>query len=179
MKFEKKPAVFLDRDGVLTEEKGYINSVNEMHIFSYVSKCVAKIKEKGYYTIVVTNQSGVARGLFTEDTLCEMNEYLIRMTGVDALYYCPHHPDGRILKYRKNCKCRKPETGLFIQACKDFNIDIMRSYMVGDRAGDILAGQRIGVKTILLESGYGTAGLEKDVSPDFIFSDLREILEIL
>lgn len=175
----RKPAVFLDRDGVLTVEKSYIASVEELELFPYVPECIKCIHEEGYYAIVITNQSGVARGLFTEDALKEMNEHLKYATGVDAVYYCPHHPNGIVESYRKMCKCRKPETGLFEQACKDFEIDIDRSYMVGDRAGDILAGQKKGLKTVLLESGYGLERLEAAVTPDYVFKDLRDVLQIL
>ena len=175
----KKPALFLDRDGVLTEEIGYITSVENLHIFPYAEECIRLIHEKGYYAIVITNQSGVARGLFTEETLKDMNTFLKEMTGVDAIYYCPHHPDGEVDKYRKICKCRKPEIGLLEQACKDFDINMDKSYMVGDRAGDILTGQRVGIKAILLESGYGLAKLEQNVTPDYVFADLRNVIDIL
>lgn len=175
----RKPAVFLDRDGVLTEEKSYIASIEALSIFPYAAECIRQIHQKGYYAIVVSNQSGIARGIFAEDTLEQMNEYLKRITGVDAVYYCPHHPDGKVEQYRKICKCRKPEIGLLEQACKDFVIDMDRSYMVGDRAGDILAGEKAGVKTVLLESGYGTARLEKNVTPDYILADLRNVISLL
>ena len=175
----KKPALFLDRDGVLTEEISYITSVENLHIFPYATECIRQIHEKGYYAIVITNQSGVARGLFTEETLKNMNTFLKEMTGVDAIYYCPHHPNGDVDQYRKICKCRKPEIGLLEQACLDFDIDMNRSYMVGDRAGDILTGQRAGMKTVLLESGYGLARLEQNVTPDYIFADLRNVIDIL
>ena len=175
----KKPTIILDRDGVLTEEIGYITSEETLHIFPYAAECIRKIHEKGYYAIVITNQSGIARGLFTEKTLKDMNTFLKEMTGVDAIYYCPHHPDGDVDQYRKICKCRKPEIGLLEQACNDFNIDRNGSYMVGDRASDILAGQRAGIKTVLLESGYGLARLEQNVTPDYIFDDLRNVIDIL
>lgn len=174
-----RPAVFLDRDGVLTEEKGYIFSIGELNIFSYTAKCVEQIHKKGYWAIVVTNQSGVARGFFTEREIQEMNQYLISKTNVDAVYYCPHHPEGSVIKYRKKCHCRKPEIGMFERACQDFNIAIEKSYMVGDRADDIIAGQRAGFMTMLLESGYGTKRLEKDVRPDYILGDLRDVINIL
>ena len=167
-----KPAVFLDRDGVLTEEKSYITVMEDFKIFSYAADCIKRIHNKGYYAIVITNQSGIARGLLTEKVLQEMNRYLILQTGVDAVYYCPHHPDA-------GCNCRKPQKGMFDMACRDFVIDMEHSYMVGDRAGDIIAGQNIGVRTILLESGYGTARLEKNVKPDFIFEDLTDVIKIL
>lgn len=176
---ERKPAVFLDRDGVLTEEKSYITSLKDLNIFSYARECVNKIHEKGYYAIVITNQSGVARGLFTEEQLLEMNRYLMEQTNVDAVYYCPHHPEGKIERYRKICSCRKPGTGLLEAANRDFRIDMERSYMAGDRAGDILAGINAGLRTILLESGYGSARLEAQVRPDYIIRDLRDVIPIL
>lgn len=174
-----RPAVFLDRDGVLTEEKSYVCSPEELAVFPYARECIQKIHEKGYYAIVITNQSGVARGMFSEETLREMNEQLIQETGIDQVYYCPHHPEGKIEQYRKRCSCRKPGTGLLKQACQDFPIDMENSYMVGDRAGDILTGQRMGLKTVLVESGYGTKGLEEPVVPDYVVKDLRDIAEIL
>lgn len=174
-----KPAVFLDRDGVLTEERGYIASPDNLKLFPYTAECIRRIHEKGYYAIVITNQSGVARGLFTEEALQEMNDILRKQTNVDAIFYCPHHPEGKIEKYRKKCGCRKPLPGMFEAAQEAYAIDMQNSFMVGDRAGDIQAGQAAGVKTILVESGYGTAGLERDVTPDYIMKDLRDILAIL
>ena len=175
----KKPAVFFDRNGVLTEEKSYVTCMGELNIFPYAAECVRKIHEKGYYAIVVTNQSGVARGLFTEDELKEMNAYLIGQTGADAVYYCPHHPEGKVEAYRKQCRCRKPGTGMIERACREFAIDMEHSYMVGDRAGDIMAGKNAGLKTVLVESGYGTARLEREVTADHVMEDLRELMEIL
>lgn len=175
----KKPAVFLDRDGVLTEENSYVASVDELKIFPYPQECVEQIHKKGYYAVVVTNQSGVARGLFTEKELQEMNRFLMEQTGVDAVYYCPHHPDGKIEQYRKLCHCRKPETGMFEAACERFGIEMKESYMVGDRAGDILAGQKAKLKTILVESGYGTKRLEESVRPDYIVQDLKQAIGLL
>lgn len=175
----RRPAVFLDRDGVLTEETGYIGSLEKLRIFPYAAECIRKIHEKGYYAIVITNQSGVARGLFTEEQLREMNRYLQWRTDVDAVYYCPHHPEGAVEKYRRKCDCRKPGIGMFQNACRRFDIDMGGSYMVGDRAGDIIAGQNAGIKTILLESGYGTERMEEDVIPDYVLEDLRDVVKIL
>lgn len=175
----KRPAVFLDRDGVLAQEKGYITSAENLNIFPYTVECIRQIHKKGYYAIVITNQSGVARGLFTEEELQEMNNYLMQRTGVDAIFYCPHHPEGIIEKYNKMCRCRKPGTKMFEAACIEFDIDMQKSYMIGDRAGDIIAGQNVGIRTVLLESGYGSAGLERDVTPDYILNDLRDVIEIL
>ena len=176
----KKPAIFLDRDGVLTVEKGYaISSIEEMEIFPYASECVRRIREAGYLAIVVTNQSAVAKGLFPIEELLDMNRRLESEAGVDAIYYCPHHPEGKILKYTKVCNCRKPKTGMIDQALRDFDIDMASSYMVGDRACDIILGQNAGIKTVLLDSGYGSERLEEDCSPDFIMKDLTEFTEYL
>lgn len=174
--------VFLDRDGVLTMEKGYIATKSELMIFPYSRECVAVIHEKGYLAIVITNQSGIARGCFTEKEIREMNKYLIQQTEVDAVYYCPHYEKGIVSKYAIKCDCRKPKTGMVRQACIDFSIgedSIKDSYMVGDRASDIRLGQTVGLTTVLLESGYGTAGLEERVNADFVCKDLREFVEIL
>lgn len=167
-----RPAVFLDRDGVLTREKSYVIDIEGMEIFPYAAGCIRKIHQKGYLAVVVTNQSGIARGMITEDALREMNAHLIDRTGVDAVYFCPHHPDD-------GCRCRKPRTGLIEQACRDLAIDLSRSLMVGDRASDILAGQNAGMRTVLLESGYGTARLEHSVTPDHILEDLRDVPGLL
>lgn len=179
MKISEKPAVFLDRDGVLTKEIGYVTASEHLHLFPYAEDCISRIHEKGYYAVVVTNQSGVARGLFTEAMLQEMNQYLMEQTGTDAVYYCPHHPQGKVERYRKVCRCRKPGIGMFEKARREFAIDMQNSWMVGDRAGDILAGQRAGLRTVLLESGYGSKRLEEPVKPDYTAEDLREFLNLL
>lgn len=180
MMISRKPAVFLDRDGVLTIERGYaISLIDEMEIFSYAAECVRRIREAGYYAIVVTNQSAVAKGLFTIEELMEMNHKLKSEVGVDAIYYCPHHPEGKVSEYTKICNCRKPGTGMIDQAMKDFDIDMTSSYIVGDRACDIILGQNAGIKTVLLDSGYGSERLEEDCSPDFIMKDLTEFTEYL
>ena len=174
-----KPAIFLDRDGVLTVENSYVCSMEQMKIFSYARECIAEIHQKGYYAIVITNQSGVARGLFTEEVLQEMNQKLIQETGADAIYYCPHYPQGIVEKYSIECNCRKPKTELIEKACKDFQIDLSGSYMVGDRASDILTGINMGIKTVLLESGYGSERMEMNVEPDYILDNLKSFVELL
>lgn len=175
----KRPAVFLDRDGVLNEERSYIASVNELHIFDYIPECIRQIKKRGYYTIVISNQSGVARGIFTEETLKGINAYLKEETGVDGIYCCPHYLGGKMREYSVDCNCRKPGTGLLERAAIEFEIDMSGSYMVGDRASDIRTGQNIGIKTVLLESGYGTKGLEEQIHADYVMQDLRDFVKIL
>lgn len=171
--------MFLDRDGVLTVEESYVCLAEKLKIFPYARECVTQIHRKGYYAIVITNQSGIARGLFTEKELRKMNQRLMQEIGVDEVYYCPHHPEGSVKKYALTCSCRKPQTGLLKRACQDFPIDLDGSFMVGDRAGDILTGKGMGIKTVLLESGYGSRRLEQDVQPDYCLRDLRRLVELL
>lgn len=169
-----RKAVFLDRDGVITKEFGFICPIEQVEVFPYVADCVKMIHDAGYYAIVISNQSGVARGLFTEEELMRLNNRIQTETGVDAIYYCPHHIDGKIEKYRVVCDCRKPQIGMILRASEDFDVCMDGSYMVGDRAADILCGQNAGLTTVLLNSGYGEEKLEQEVTADYIMSDLRE-----
>ncbi len=171
----KRPAVFLDRDGVLTEERGYVTHQDDLKIFPYTAWCIQKFKELGYYAICISNQSAVGRGMMRMDDLQILNRVLKESIHIDAIYCCPHYWKDDI----PVCDCRKPQTGLFRQAVQDYPIDLPNSYMVGDRASDILAGQNMGIKTILLESGYGSRRLERDVTPDYIVQDLRDVVRIL
>ncbi|MBR3601196.1 MAG: HAD family hydrolase [Lachnospiraceae bacterium] len=175
----KKPVVFLDRDGVLTVEKGYILPLEEVECYPFVKKCIEEIHQKGYLAIVVTNQGAVARGYFTEEKLIYLHEQIKREINVDAIYYCPHHKEGKVEKYAVDCNCRKPKLGMIEQACNQFEIDMENSYMVGDRASDIELGKNAGVKTILVESGYGSKKMEYDIQADFTVEDLREAVKII
>lgn len=148
-------AFFLDRDGVLCEDTDYITCFEKMHIFSYAKNAVSLLHQKGYLVIVVTNQSGVARGMMTENTVRQLNQYLQEETGVDDIFYCPHlPPDGEEqMPYRIVCNCRKPKAGMILSAAQQYGIDLKSSYMVGDRESDILAGKNAGVKTIRIADG--------------------------
>lgn len=168
--------MFLDRDGVVTKEKSYVTTLEELEIFPYAKKCIQAIQKAGYYAIIITNQSAVARGILEEETLLCMNQYVIQETGADAIYYCPHHPKAAIPKYRMICHCRKPEIGLIERACQEFPIDLSKSYFIGDRESDILAGQKAGLKTILVESGYGKKSLTYAI-PDRIYTNLEEFIK--
>lgn len=175
-----QPAIFLDRDGVLTVEKGYaISSIDEMEIFPGAGECIEKLRGLGYKTIVVTNQSAVAKGLYTEEDLKEMNRKLLNEVKVDALYYCPHHPKGIVPRYSIRCDCRKPETGMIRKSQKDFEIDMDKSFMVGDRACDIIMGEKAGIRTVMLNSGYGMGKLEEECHPDLVFDDLKAFVAYL
>ncbi len=172
----KRPAIFLDRDGVLTVEHMTITIPSEIEIFDYARECVDKIHKLGYLAIVITNQEGVAKGLFSMDELTALNRRIRSSLGVDDIFCCPHHPEGSVKEYAIVCDCRKPKPGLIRQATDKYDVDLKRSYMVGDRAGDILAGESAGVRTVLLDSGYGRSRLEEDVVADYYCADLKEFV---
>ena len=174
-----KPAVFLDRDGVVNEERSYVRKIEDFVIFPYVRECIKQVHKKGYLAIVLSNQSGVARGYMSLQIVNEIHAYLIEQTGIDKVYCCPHYEDGIIKEFAIKCDCRKPKTGMIKQARSDFDIDMSKSVVVGDRASDIMMGKNAGIRTVLLESGYGLKRLEQNIRPDYVLNDLRDVLTIL
>lgn len=174
---KKYPAVFLDRDGVLTVEKGCITLPSELELCEGAAEAVGRLKSAGFLPVVLTNQSGIARGLFTEEELIEANRHLCEQTGVEAVYYCPHHISGKIAEYSIECHCRKPDTGLVEQACRDYSIDLERSWVVGDRLTDIQLGRAIGARTVLVLSIYGKEDLEAAELSDCTAVDITEAAE--
>jgi histidinol-phosphate phosphatase family protein len=164
-------AVFLDRDGTIARDVHYCRRPEDFKLFKDVPVSIKMLNEKGYKTVIITNQSGIARGYFTEETLARIHQKMkdeLAAAGatIDAIYYCPHHPDER-------CNCRKPGTALFLKAAKELDIDLGRSYMVGDMQKDIEAGNTIGCKTVLLT----TNGAAFPACPDHKASNLVEAVK--
>ena len=164
-------AVFLDRDGTIAEDVNYCRKPEDFRIFPWAPEAIRMLNGAGFKVIVITNQSGIARGYFTEEMLAQIHEKMLKELAeqgarIDGVYYCPHHPDD-------NCECRKPKTALFQQAAKDFNLDLKTSWVVGDSWRDIEAGRRIGTKTILVKSGPSRGNEDCD-PPDFIAENLLE-----
>lgn len=158
---QKQKAVFFDRDGTINKYKGYITDSKQMELAEGIGDLINKIHSKGYLVIVITNQPVIARGECTKKELEKIHnrmEWLLAREEayVDAIYYCPHHPDkgfkGEITKYKKKCYCRKPNPGMLYQAACDYNIDLKQSYMIGDSKIDIEAGRRAGCKCILVDT---------------------------
>ena len=174
-----KPVFFLDRDGVVTAENGYITRIEDLEIFPYAADCIQRIHEAGYKAIIISNQSAIGRGYMNEDTLRKMNQYLLGETGADAIYYCPHwyNPDAEISQYNIECNCRKPKTGLMERALREHNLTLENSYFIGDRETDIVAGKAMGIKTVFVKSGYDINECREE--PDYVFGDLREAVEEL
>ena len=162
MMIEKKrwAAVFLDRDGTINEEIGYMDRMERLRLIPGAAEAIRLINASGMKTVVVTNQSGVARGIFTESFVAEIHARLremLRAEGalIDAFYFCPHHPTEGQGAYLKTCDCRKPAPGLLLRAAAELRLDPARSYMVGDTLKDIEAGARAGVQGILVRTGFG------------------------
>lgn len=171
---KKCPAIFLDRDGVLTEEKKTILKPSQIKLYEGAYDCVERLKDAGYLVFVLTNQSGVARGLYTEEELISLHDRIQQETGVDKIYYCPHHPEGAVRQYAIVCNCRKPKIGMIERACEEYNIDLTKSWVVGDRESDILMGKNANLKTILVMTGYGEGEMERGVKADIVAKDLTD-----
>jgi D-glycero-D-manno-heptose 1,7-bisphosphate phosphatase len=155
-------AVFLDRDGTLIEEVGYLDRLDGIDIFPYSLDAVRLLNRAGFAVVVATNQSGVGRGLFDEAFVDAVHERLTQSFAaggarIDGFYYCPHHPEASVDAYRAACDCRKPQPGLFRRAARDLHLELARSFVVGDRANDVEAGRAIGAGSVLVLTGYGTA----------------------
>lgn len=155
-----KRAVFLDRDGTVNEEVGYVNHIERFRVFPWVAPAVRKLNQAGIAAVLTTNQSGVARGYFPESLVREMHERLQSELAkfdarLDAIYYCPHHPEGQVEAYRRACECRKPSPGMLHRAAADLGLDLTASFIVSDRYQDLSMAFKLGAGGVLLLSGYG------------------------
>ncbi len=158
----RAPAVFLDRDGTLIEEVGYLDHLDRLELYPYSVDAVRLLNRAGFTAVVVSNQAGVARGFFDEPFVLEVQRTVdARMTAgrarIDGWYYCPHHPDAPIAAYRRECECRKPRPGMVRQAERELEIDLARSYVVGDRWLDVELARNVGATGILVRTGYGAS----------------------
>lgn len=184
----KQKAVFLDRDGVINEEVNYLYRPEQLKLIEGSAEAVKKLNDSDYLAIVVTNQSVVARGLCSEKDVAQIHKKLDVVLGgqgafLDGLYYCPHHPDRGFEeeneKYKIECPCRKPKTGMLLQAEHDFNIDLKNSFIIGDTTADIMTGINANVKTILVRTGHAGKDGKFDCRPDFIFENLKEAVNFI
>jgi D,D-heptose 1,7-bisphosphate phosphatase len=177
-------AVFLDRDGTINVEVGYLSDLAQLKLIPGAGAAVKRLNETGLKAVLVTNQSGVARGYFSESFVQETHarlEQMLRDEGawLDGIYYCPHHPTSGSPPYTVDCDCRKPGTGLIDRAARDLAIDVKKSYVVGDKWSDVELGQRAGAHAVLVKSGFthddpGNVRPPHVVDPDFVAHDLAE-----
>ncbi|MGR3317569.1 MAG: D-glycero-alpha-D-manno-heptose-1,7-bisphosphate 7-phosphatase [Candidatus Anammoxibacter sp.] len=183
----KNKAIFLDRDGTIIVGLPYLSSVDQIKLNYNAAEGIKEFNEKGYLVIIITNQSGIARGYFNEERLREINEELkkqlyVKGAKIDAIYYCPHMPEGEITDDSAACQCRKPKPGMIQDAATKYNVDLKKSLMVGDTPGDILAGKNAGCKTAIIDKGKEFYDIKRDtneVQPDYIVKNLHEVAMLL
>ncbi|HDS01877.1 MAG TPA: HAD-IIIA family hydrolase [candidate division Zixibacteria bacterium] len=180
----KKPVVFLDRDGTLIEEVNFLLNEKQIKVWPKAIKAMRLLRSKGFLLIVLSNQSGVARGYLTEERVEDLNRTVfnqMRMMGEvpDAFFFCPYHPEAKLERYRRESELRKPDVGMARLAAQRFDIDLSRCYSVGDKLSDVGLGQNLGGKGVLVLTGHGNAEknkltFETEYFPDCIVSDILE-----
>lgn len=180
-----RPAVFLDRDGTINVEIGYLGDPERMVLLPGAAEAIARLNSAGFTTVIVTNQAGIARGYFNEQAMHAIHQRMARELArvgatIDAFLFCPHHPD-----FTGPCACRKPEPGMLLRAAAELGLDLRRSWLVGDTANDIRAGAAAGCRTILVRTGYGA---EQECSsmywpdglrPDYVADDLAAAADLI
>jgi D-glycero-D-manno-heptose 1,7-bisphosphate phosphatase len=174
------PAIFLDRDGTINVDHGYVHEVDQFEFIDGVIDAMRELKEMGYALVVVTNQSGIARGMFTEDDFENLTEWMDwsladRGVDLDGIYYCPHHPEAVVEEFRQACDCRKPQPGMLLSAGEYLHIDMASSYMVGDKIEDMQAAvaAKVGTK-VLVRSGKPITE-EGEAAADFVLNSLADL----
>jgi D-glycero-D-manno-heptose 1,7-bisphosphate phosphatase len=182
-----RPAVFIDRDGTLTEEVGYVNHPSRLRLLPRSAEAVRRLNQSGVAALVVTNQAGVARGYFSEQVLAAVNAALVaefKKQGayLDGIYVCPHHPTEGEPPYRTACDCRKPKPGLLYRAAADHGLDLPRSTLIGDKPSDLVPARAVGARGVLVLTGYGLGEWEYRRStfphePDHVAKDLLDAVD--
>jgi len=181
-----KRAVFLDRDGTINVDVGYPRCFDEISIYEGAFEALRRINAAGFLAVVVTNQSGIGRGLLTEDDLRDIHAkmaaaFLARGARIDAFYYCPHYDQSEIPRYRLDCSCRKPKPDMARRAAADFGLDLRRSYMIGDKAEDVEFGRAAGLTPVLVRTGFGAKAeltlRERGVAPASVAETIVEAVD--
>jgi D-glycero-D-manno-heptose 1,7-bisphosphate phosphatase len=178
----KVPAIFLDRDGTLNVDHGYVHEIDNFQFIDGTIEALQELKKMGFALVVVTNQSGIARGMFTEDQFMTLTEWMDwsladRDVDLDGIYFCPHHPEGAVEAYRQQCDCRKPQPGMLLSAQEELDIDMASSYIVGDKVEDMLAGQAAGVGTKVLVRTGKPVTAEGEAAADWVINSLADLAE--
>ena len=183
--------IFFDRDGILIKDVHLLTKCEQVQIYPETFKVFKLLKTLNVKSIIITNQTVVARGMISVKEVEMINNFICNKiflkTGykIGKFYYCPHHPNANIEKYRVNCECRKPKSSMLIQAAKDFNIELSNSWMIGDRISDIIAGYNVGCKTILVETGkhleepIQSDSMDLSIKPDFICENILKAVELI
>ena len=183
--FKKNKACFLDRDGVLIEEKNYLSSPADVTIFPETIQALRILRKNDFKIIVITNQGGVAKGYYKEESILDVHKEIDRQLAkvklkIDKYYYCPHHPEGTVKRYSIACKCRKPSPGLILDAVKEFGIELNKSFLIGDKVSDIEAAQNAGCLAILVKTGHGRDHISKTITKNIIVAEnILEAVKLL
>ena len=187
MENEKRPAFFLDRDGVVAEEVGYMNHLSRLQVYPFAAEAIKKIRAAGYAAVVVTNQAGVARGYFPEELIQMVHDKMERELStdgarLDGVYYCPHHPSVGEPPYRKKCNCRKPRPGMIEQAVKELGLTLEGSVVVGDRYTEVEMAHGLGLRAALVLTGSGQGEYEYlskgwTKQPEWVVEDLLDAVK--
>nr|WP_245208635.1 D-glycero-beta-D-manno-heptose 1,7-bisphosphate 7-phosphatase [Serratia fonticola] len=177
---QRVPAIFLDRDGTINIDHGYVHEIDDFQFIDGVIDACRELKSMGFALVLVTNQSGIARGKFSEDQFMRLTEWMDwsmadRDVDLDGIYFCPHHPEAVIEEYRQVCDCRKPQPGMLLQAQKELNIDLAASYMVGDKIEDMQAAAAAGVGTKVLVRTGKPVTEEGEKAADWVLNSLQEL----
>lgn len=184
----RKGGIFLDRDGTINEEVNYLSSPEHIKLLPGSADAIHEANLLGFPVFVITNQSGIARGLFSEQQLQEIHQHLLSVleqhdAHITAIYYCPHHPEWGSGANRNDCECRKPKTGMIMNAVRDFDVDPKESFVVGDRMVDVQTGIAVGARSILVMTGYGREELElcrkSGVAIDHVADNLYEAMQFI
>lgn len=179
-----RPAIFLDRDGTLNKDHGYVHDSDQFEFIDGGIEALIQLKALGFVLVLVTNQSGIAKGKFTEQqffTLTQWMDWSLADRGVDldGIYYCPHHPEGRVQELRQHCDCRKPQPGMLLTASKELGLDIPASYMVGDKLEDMQAGAAAGVGyRVLVRTGKPITP-QAQASADWVLDSIAELPAVI
>jgi len=185
MAISKRPAVFLDRDGTIIRQVELLHSPSEVEVFKGTAQGIRALNRLGYKVIIITNQPVIARGIIGPKEVDRIHAVLIdrlakRGAKIDAVYYCPHHPQANVKKYRMVCKCRKPNPGMIMQAVREHGIDLKKSFFVGDSTRDVLAAKRAKVRMVLVGTGHGGHDeWQFKGTPDFKAKDLASAARII
>jgi D-glycero-D-manno-heptose 1,7-bisphosphate phosphatase len=180
----RRAAVFIDRDGTLTEEVGYVNHPSRLRLLPRSAAAIRRLNEADIAAVVVTNQAGIARGYFSEEVMQAVHEQLVEQlkdagAHLDGLYVCPHHPTEGAPPFRAECDCRKPRPGLLLRAAQELGLDLSGSSMVGDKASDLRVARAVGARAVLVLTGYGLGEWEYrrallPLAPDHVAADLLD-----
>ncbi len=182
----RRPAIFLDRDGTVIRQVELLTEISKVKILSGVAKAIKRFNESGFLVITVSNQPVISRGLVSPEGIKKMDKVIVSRllkqgARIDDSYFCPHHPNATLKKYRKRCGCRKPGWGMLRKASREWGINLKKSWMIGDALIDVVTGKRAGIKTILVKTGPGHSRLDKmyKVKPDFTAKNLIEAAKII